>query len=668
MKKIWEGLSIVYKLFAALGGTIALIILILLVYLGGHESSLLLEKEKENLHNRSLGVAGALGDHLLRLQKEVAFLTRLEVMDDIVVRDMDRRITVLLEQKADDLGESVKLIVAGVDGKVCAASEQNRTDKRFSDMELLSAAVQKGRTYFFQGRELYLFAPVYGSFYTHELLGYVILYYPLANLDVRIKSADSHSRWLKPPVSLPVHYPSNVPLGDRESYLVDATALSGVLAGWTLYSALPKHEALAMVYHFQTVILVVFGIGIAAIMIMVWIILMRISKPLRELSDTAMEIALTGDYSRTVPESGSDEIGTMAYSFNALMYSTLVAIKRLEIEREKHADKLVSLIVFFNAITRTETKEETIRIAIDEIRRFSNAGNVYFDSESGAEEEDAIYLKLSGNDSAGRIRIDNPELTKESNERFYDALERMVSLQIERIELLEKTQAAVKAKSVFLSTMSHELRTPLGSILSLTQYLMTQRSTPAPTAESLAKIEYSAQYLLSVINNILDLAKAEAGKMEPVITACNPVELIESAVDLVLPLIEDKELNLTADFTAVEAPFHTDEHLFGQVVMNLLSNAVKYTEKGGIALTLQSLGGYYVFEVRDTGCGIGADALAHLFDEFYQVRRSDRERIDGTGLGLSLSKRIAQVLGGDVEVTSEGEGKGTVAKFLFSTL
>lgn len=666
MKYRWDILPIVYKLFIALFGTIALIIIALLSYLWGHESKLMLKKEQETLHLQSVAVADDLNTHLTRLYKEIIFLSHLEVMNDIVVQDMDRRITSILKQKADDLGESVSLFTIAHDGTIPAASRSAQINTVFKEIDSIENAVNNGKTYLFLGENLYFFTPVYGSFYTHELLGYLVMSYPVNNFVLQLKSDQNLYRWLTPPSTKQILFTAKNPAFDADVYLHDRILLDGVLKGWILHYAMPKNEALAHLYHFQTLFLVAFGIGLVLIAFLVWIIVLRIIKPLRELSDTAMKISTTGDYSQTIAETGFDEVGTMAHSFNALMFTTLANMKRLEYERERHSDKLVSLIVFFNAITRSNTIEETVDIAMNEIRRFSNANEVYY-SAGTCNAQDGIKMMLNavGNETSGVICIQNPELKKETNERFYAALERMLALQMERIELLGKTQAALHAKSAFLSAMSHELRTPLGSILSLTQYLITEAKTPEPMRETLGKIENSAYHLLGVINNILDLAKAESGKMEPHIALCDPVALIEGALELVIPLAEDKGLLIRTELEASEGVFQSDAHLFGQVVINLLSNAIKYTDEGTIDVSLSHHRALFILEIKDSGRGIAHDALAHLFDEFYQVSQIDQSGLKGSGLGLAISQRIALLLRGDLSITSEGEGKGTTATFRF---
>ncbi|MDP3465069.1 MAG: HAMP domain-containing sensor histidine kinase [Sulfuricurvum sp.] len=561
MKHIWNDLPIVYKLFLALFGGIAIIIVSLLFYLWGHESDLMLKKEQEILHSQSVSVADDLKKHTDRLYKEILFLSHLEVMDDMIARDMDRRITSILEQKADALGESISLFMIAPDDSVPAASKAAYINTTSTLSQAIRDTRNKGKSYFFLDKNLYLFTPVNGSFYTQNFLGYLVMSYPLKNFNDQLKSDQNLHRWLTPPSSLLGIYTNDNPAFEPNAYLYDSINLSGTLEGWTLHYAMPKNEALALLYHFQTLFLSIFAIGLVVIAFIVWIIVLRIVKPLRSLSDTARKIAATGDYTQTVLETGNDEVGMMAHSFNALMTTT--------------------------------------------------------------------------------------------------------RLSMERIELLGKTQAALRAKSSFLSAMSHELRTPLGSILSLTQYLMTQPQTPDPMVETLGKIENSAHHLLGVINNVLDLAKAESGKMEPHIALCEPVILIQNALDLVSPLAEDKGLKIRTLFEPFDTILMSDARLLGQVVINLLSNAIKFTEHGFIDVQLHYHEELFILQVTDSGRGIKEEALANLFDEFYQVRTKDQNTLEGSGLGLAISKRIALLLQGELYIRSPGEGKGTTALFHF---
>lgn len=665
MKRLWNNLPIGYKLFLPLFGTITVIIIALLSYLWGYESNLMLKKEQHILHTQSLAVAKNLHTHMDQLKKETLFLSHLEVMDDIVAHDMDRRITNLLEQKANDLGESISLFVITPDFTIQAASSSAKINTVFTEVPAIRNSIQSNKPYLFLGENLYFFRPLYGSFSSSNFLGYLVMSYPLKNFTFQLQTNQNLYRWLTPPKPLNLTYESNPPSFDQNAYLHDAIGLDGMLEGWIMHYAMPKNETLALLYHFQTLFLSTFGISLALIGFLVWVIVLRIIKPLRELSDTAMNIALTGDYNKSVTATGNDEIGTLAYSFNALMFTTQKTMRHLELEREKYGEKLVSLIVFFNAITRTDTKEETVEIAMSEIRRFSGAQEVYFALLPDNSEAVTIALDAVGNETPGYIVIEEPTLRKESNERFYAALERMLALQMERIELLEKKQSALRAKSAFLSAMSHELRTPLGSILSLSQYQMIQPDTPEPLRETFEKIENSAYHLLGVINNILDFAKAESGKMEPHLSECDPVTIIKDSLDLVAPLIDDKGLKLTSSYHVPDVKFNNDERLLRQVIINLLSNAIKYTDEGSIDVTLRFHNGEYRLEIKDTGCGIAPEAAGKLFDEFYQVQTDSTRAKEGSGLGLAISKRIARLLHGDLLIFSEGENRGTTALFNF---
>lgn len=564
MKQHWNTLSIFHKLFITLFGGIGLIIIVLLSYLWGHESNIILKKEQDTLQHQSSFVARELDNHLTYLDKELRFMTHLEVMDDMVVRDMDRRITAIMKQKADDLGESIVLFGLSPDFRIHASSHSTALEKQFRYSNSLLEAQREGKSHFFVQENLYLFSPIYGSFYTKDLLGYVIMLYPMKNFHLRLNNKHNLYQWLTPPINFIATYPNAHPNLDMDEYLHDSILLEGVLHGWTLHYAMTKKEALGMLYHFQTLFLSVFGIGLVLIAGLVWIILLRVIEPLRELSNTARFIAATGDYTQTVVERSNDEIGVVARSFNALMYAT--------------------------------------------------------------------------------------------------------RLSMERIEILGKREAVLQTKSSFLSSMSHELRTPLGSILSLTQYLMTQPQTPEPMCETLGKIENSAHHLLGVINNVLDLAKAEAGKIISRPSECDLEKLIEDTVDLVYPLAEDKGLELIMDIKIPTKVFKTDTRLFSQILINLLSNSIKYTPQGRIYINLHvNHDMSYTLTIKDTGCGIASDALEHLFDEFYQVESKITDTLRGSGLGLAISQKISRLLHGNILIESAGEGYGTTAYFSFES-
>src|SRR5215510_7219445 len=218
----------------------------------------------------------------------------------------------------------------------------------------------------------------------------------------------------------------------------------------------------------------------------------------------------------------------------------------------------------------------------------------------------------------------------------------------------ETAEAATQAKSVFLANMSHELRTPMNAIIGFTRLVMrrSQDVLPQRQYENLEKILLSAEHLLTLINDILDLSKIEAGRME-----VHPVSFqLEALVDVCLhtlePMVQNERIRFVKEIEAALPLLATDQDKVQQILMNLLSNAVKFTTAGTITITARHHAGEITIAVADTGIGIPAEALEHIFEEFRQVDSSTTRQYGGTGLGLSISRRLAQLLGGDITVQS----------------
>ena len=243
-------------------------------------------------------------------------------------------------------------------------------------------------------------------------------------------------------------------------------------------------------------------------------------------------------------------------------------------------------------------------------------------------------------------------------------------------------EAANQAKSEFLANMSHELRTPLNSILGFSQ-LMVQSSTLDPEhQENLETISRSGEHLLTLINQVLDLSKIEAGRVTLNERTFNLNGLLEDVVDLFRLRAEEKGLQLLFEYTP-DMPWYvkTDDIKLRQVLLNLLSNAIKFTREGGIALRVRSkkpdintsqtsdvtvsglnpVSTELIFEVEDTGCGIAPDELGVLFHAFTQTK-AGRASQEGTGLGLAISQKFIHLLGGKMTVNSEVE-QGTTFTF-----
>ena len=223
---------------------------------------------------------------------------------------------------------------------------------------------------------------------------------------------------------------------------------------------------------------------------------------------------------------------------------------------------------------------------------------------------------------------------------------------------------ATRAKSEFLANMSHEIRTPMTAILGFSEMLLGEdgidRAPPA-RVDSLRTIQRNGRYLLDLINDILDLSKIEAGKIELEEAECSPSQVVSDVVSLMQVRADAKNLTLDAEFEGmIPETIRTDPLRLRQVLINLLGNALKFTELGGVRLKVRFLSmlssdasSKLVFEVIDTGIGMTAEQTQRLFQPFMQADNSTSRRFGGTGLGLTISKRLAELLGGDITLTSQ---------------
>jgi len=229
----------------------------------------------------------------------------------------------------------------------------------------------------------------------------------------------------------------------------------------------------------------------------------------------------------------------------------------------------------------------------------------------------------------------------------------------------DTAETASGAKSSFLATMSHELRTPLNAVLGYAQVLGRDADLRPEQRKALSIIEGSGEHLLSLINEILDLAKIEAGTIEIRPAPFDLPGLLEGLADVMRARAETKGLAFTREWPPdVPATVHADEKRLRQVLMNLLDNAIKHTSEGGVALKVGPHRGRLRFMVEDTGIGIRPEQLPRIFDSFHQVR-DPSTFVEGTGLGLAISKTLVSLMGGTLEVASTpGEG----SRFWFDLL
>ena len=246
----------------------------------------------------------------------------------------------------------------------------------------------------------------------------------------------------------------------------------------------------------------------------------------------------------------------------------------------------------------------------------------------------------------------------------FDDITKLEEKEIELRRSKEEAEMANRAKSDFLSNMSHEIRTPMNAILGFTEVLMRGHSNdPVESKRYLGTIASSGKHLLGLINDILDLSKVEAGKIEIETLPCPAHQIVQEVVKVMG--VKAKEKNISLEFVALDSMPElvlTDAGKIRQILTNLVGNSIKFTESGVVKLStrykLQKNKSRLIIEVSDTGIGMTQEQAEAVFKPFVQADSSITRRFGGTGLGLTISKRFAEALGGDITVTSE-QGKGS---------
>ncbi|HXQ11294.1 MAG TPA: ATP-binding protein [Caulobacteraceae bacterium] len=219
-----------------------------------------------------------------------------------------------------------------------------------------------------------------------------------------------------------------------------------------------------------------------------------------------------------------------------------------------------------------------------------------------------------------------------------------------------EAEAANAAKSTFLATMSHEIRTPLNGVLGMTQAMAMDRLSRVQR-ERLAVVRESGEALLSILNDVLDLAKIEAGKLTLEAIDFDLGELVRGAAKAFSALAGQKGLSLRLDIDQAEGTYRGDPTRLRQILLNLISNALKFTHEGEIVVSAAAEGGRLRLAISDTGEGIESAKLQSLFEQFTQADASTARRFGGTGLGLSICGQLAELMGGSIAVESRvGEG------------
>jgi signal transduction histidine kinase/DNA-binding response OmpR family regulator len=276
-----------------------------------------------------------------------------------------------------------------------------------------------------------------------------------------------------------------------------------------------------------------------------------------------------------------------------------------------------------------------------------------------AERDELGEVAGSFNEMAERLR-ERTEQLQHANDRLQHEVAERIQAQQELEEAKQAAEAANQTKSQFLANMSHELRTPLNAIIGYSEMLKEEAEDAGQEefVSDLEKIRSAGKHLLGLINDILDLSKVEAGKMDLYLESFDLETVAGDVATTVKPLLERNGNTLALHCDGTLGEIRADQTKLRQILLNLLSNAGKFTERGTVTLAVERSGEEVIFRVSDTGIGMTPEQLARLYQPFTQADASTTRKYGGTGLGLTISKHFAELMGGDIHVESE-PGAGT---------
>ena len=431
-----------------------------------------------------------------------------------------------------------------------------------------------------------------------------------------------------------------------------------------------------------------------------------ITDPILKLSRLTASISENHDFSVRLKPYGQDEVGMLYQQFNNM----LAEIEQSQTERDEAYKEITFLAHVFRSInenvtitdledniifvnqsllhTYGYTEEELIGQNISILRDESTPSKVveeiYPATMKGGWEGELTNKRKDGSTFPVSLRTTiiydhekkpvalvgvSTDITKRKKEQhelmlYRNHLEELVKQRTQELEKeKEKAQSADRLKSAFLATMSHELRTPLNSIIGFSGILLQGRPGPLNDEQKkqLGMLQKSARHLLSLINDVLDISKIEAGQLKVNIKAFDLPEVIHHVIEINQPQADKKHLELKVSIDPRVGEIVSDKQRIQQVLINLVNNAIKFTDAGSVSIDCFRINNEIKIEVKDTGIGIPENELPGLFKPFTQVDTGLTRKHEGTGLGLSICKKLLDILNGTIEVeTKLNEGSNFI--------
>ena len=418
------------------------------------------------------------------------------------------------------------------------------------------------------------------------------------------------------------------------------------------------------------------------------IVLRSISRPLAEVVD-AMGALTTGNLNVAIPATAPDEIGVMARTLS-LFQDSIIERARLTTEAEERGaalratfDNMSHGILMFDTQMKLAAWNRQVAALLDLPATFFSGAPSYREfirflaerGEYGAVDVDAEVERFTTQAKRHRtfertrpngivLEIRHNPLPEGGLVIIYSDITDRKHYEHALTAARDQAEAMSRTKSSFLANMSHELRTPLNAIIGLSDMLVSNaaRFGTEKALEPLRRVHRAGTHLLSLINQVLDLSKIEAGKLELNVETISVAPLVDEVVGTARPLADQNKNNLTIDCPRDLPPIEVDSLRLRQILLNLLSNACKFTKNGKVTLhvarSVKDAQQFIEFAVIDTGIGMTPEQVGRLFEEFSQADASTARQYGGTGLGLAITRHLCRMMGGDVTVSSE-PGKGS---------